>query len=977
MPPPAPRSTSSDIIDHVLVAASTIRRISDNSGAPFTNAIAALASSIFAMVQAVKANKEQYFRMVKKIYVVLNAIIDLNLSSDDLPPATLYHIGEFTETLQKVHASLETQRDQSRFRQLLRKTDNAAQLEACNVGLQNALEAFGVQLGMSVLWDLEKMQQNARKQHESLLAFVSTQRDMFDSDSSRSVRSMDECTISSKGNSSSSFSLLPAQPKIFNGRESELRAAVEMLLAEYARISILGPGGMGKTSLATAVLHHPKVIAKYSSRIFVSCDSATSSVDLIALIGLHLGLEPRQNLPQAIVRHLAAGPSALVILDNLETSWEPRASRAGVEEFLSLLTDVPRLSLIVACIFPAPTALMTAPPDYDAWRRMTRTSAMDPSTFIDIADDVHDDREMEQLLLLADNLPLAVCLLANAADYEGCPIVLSRWENENTALFFKGSDRRSNLDASIMLSFLSPRMNSGAKKLLSILSLLPDGLSDTELLQCGVPIPDILSCKAALLSTSLAYTDHDRRLKTLVPIREYVRHNHPPAPALLHPLQKYVNQLLSLYKKFDGLSSGDLAPRITSNLGNIQSILARSLADDDPELLATIRSVLSLSSFHRVIGRRQTPLMDRVSEVLVRVEDHQLRGVFVTEVLLAWRVRPIQDVDDLIVNGREYLMKADDLVQEVKFYNTVGRYYHMHNDKVKAQRFYEDALRLADRLDDGVLKGTVRDSLAMVQWSLGNYSAGQQLAHEAIQCARTKIRFASRSRREQDRGNVLCRARGLLPQRSPLREVAGTARLVRIKQRREYAESREIYAAMARDISPEHSPYEYAIALLNIATLDIAMGASADVIHLELREGHTGAAKSMLERCARDFYGRSDEGSIFCSERLADLANGMDSIYTTTKLAIHKALRCFGDLFLAQGDSETAGSLCEVALQGFEAMDVHRWQGDCLLRLGDIFKHHGDEDKAVELWKAARPKFERSSQTKDMARVDVRLQAVT
>jgi hypothetical protein len=41
------------------------------------------------------------------------------------------------------------------------------------------------------------------------------------------------------------------------------------------------------------------------------------------------------------------GPRSLLILDNLETVWEPQESRADIEEFLSLITDVEHLALMV------------------------------------------------------------------------------------------------------------------------------------------------------------------------------------------------------------------------------------------------------------------------------------------------------------------------------------------------------------------------------------------------------------------------------------------------------------------------------------------------------------------------------------------------------------------------------------------------------------------------------------------------------
>jgi hypothetical protein len=147
--------------------------------------------------------------------------------------------------------------------------------------------------------------------------------------------------------SSTSFSMLPSRPKIFYGRESEIEHIMKMLSQESPRIAILGGGGMGKTSLARAVLHHPETSAKFEDRFFVSAEPASTRIELAALIGLHVGLNPGTDLTRPVVQYLSCKPSCLLILDNLETVWEPIQSRGGIEEFLALLTAVKHLALIV------------------------------------------------------------------------------------------------------------------------------------------------------------------------------------------------------------------------------------------------------------------------------------------------------------------------------------------------------------------------------------------------------------------------------------------------------------------------------------------------------------------------------------------------------------------------------------------------------------------------------------------------------
>ncbi|KAJ7343713.1 hypothetical protein DFH08DRAFT_810270 [Mycena albidolilacea] len=128
-------------------------------------------------------------------------------------------------------------------------------------------------------------------------------------------------------------------------------------------------------------------------------------------------------------------------------------------------------------------------------------------TFIEIADGIHNKSEVDRLLGITDNIPLAVQLIATIAGSEGCELTLERWNVERTSMLSDGTSKYSNLKISIQLSLSSPRMLSSpdALQLFSLMSLLSDGISDHDLVQRRLPIPRILNCKATLLCTSLAY----------------------------------------------------------------------------------------------------------------------------------------------------------------------------------------------------------------------------------------------------------------------------------------------------------------------------------------------------------------------------------------------------------------------------------------------------------------------------------------
>ncbi|KAJ6570858.1 hypothetical protein DFH09DRAFT_1079840 [Mycena vulgaris] len=277
----------------------------------------------------------------------------------------LHHIGKFAEylcclhcfrataddavrTLHNVHAFVGAQQYRSRIKQFFRKGEMSVLLNACTAGLQEALDAFKVQ-SFNLLDDVADMQRNARQMHEEVLELIAS---LSDASSDRGL-SMNRVFFTAQ-NSSNSISMLPSKPKIFHGRESELLDILEIFNQEKPRIAILRAGGIGKTSLARVVLHQPEISSRYEQkRFFVPCDTVSTSLKLADLIGAHLVLKPGRDLTKPVVHHFMENHvSCLLVLDNLETCWEPLESRKDVEEFFSHLTDIPHLALVVRAPMP-------------------------------------------------------------------------------------------------------------------------------------------------------------------------------------------------------------------------------------------------------------------------------------------------------------------------------------------------------------------------------------------------------------------------------------------------------------------------------------------------------------------------------------------------------------------------------------------------------------------------------------------------
>ncbi|KAJ7906243.1 hypothetical protein B0H13DRAFT_2506841 [Mycena leptocephala] len=775
--------------------------------------------------------------------------------------------------------------------------------------------------------------------------------------------------------------------------------------------------------------------ARASTMSRVYSQSQNSKVELAALIGAHLGLKPGKDLTQAVCQYFTNGPPSLLVLDNLETVWEPMKCCGDIEQFLSLLTDVRHLALVITMRgAERPSKVHWTRPFLAPLQPLEQAAAR--QTLIDIAEDHHNPEDMDRVLSLTDNMPLAINLIAHLVDVEGCSSVLSRWEEEKTSLISDGYDKRSNFDLSISLSLSSPRIQAvpHSKELLSLLAILPDGLSDLELVQSKLQIDDVLDCKTALIRTALAYRDEKKQLKALVPIREYMKKTHQPGNDLIRPLLKYFKELLELYKEFNASQMSSSAAQILSNFANIQNILQNGLQPNHPDLKDTMLCALNLNLFSRVMGQGTISFLEQLHHVLPDPCDHQLEAALITELFISSHLSPISNPETLVAQASEHFEHFDDPDLKCKFYHSVANHYLKHNQRLSiAMDLCHKTISLATSSGNTKRHSQALHQLAWIHWSLGDYLAGQDHAQEAQRLARisadlfaeanalcieavawTKLGNYKQSISLCTRARDLLALCGMSSGNTDHDIMNHQAEIHLLKS--EYHEAYNIQTQILQE-SPLHlDSYHHGVASLNLAELGLSMSAPKHAVQqdiervkkillpleqireltfcdilmadLYLREGDIPAAEALFKQCLAAWS--HSEIKSFCLERLGNTgrwgASGQMSNWTTVylahslkfkeKLGIHKALQFLGDIFLAQADEDTAVSLFTIALKGFTYMDVHRSRAECMLRLGDIAKEHDDLCKAVDFWDAARLLFARSSQAKQVELIDERLASV-
>ncbi|KAF7362528.1 NB-ARC domain-containing protein [Mycena venus] len=647
-----PSNPIDNVLGYIKVAVNILVEIHATE-VPLISTVARISLLVVETMEGLRLNKERWTRILDGVHELLCVLVAICSTDPDsaLPPNVLHAIGQFAQNLQKIQSCIRSQQELSNFKRFFKQGEILAQLNSCEAETQELVHLFRLVSGSQLHAAIQEMELGADQRQQQLLALMET---LSISDIGSSMRSIHL----DQNSTSSILSLLPPPPQIFRGRETELQEVSAALLDESPRIAILGPGGIGKTVLATAALHHPDIVAKYTHRHFIQCEAANSANDLILAVGGHLNLEPSRTLSKNISDRLISSGSTVMIFDNFETPWEPSNSRGDVERFLSMLADIPHVALL-----PKITMRGAERPENIRWSRpflpqlkpLPALAARD--TFIDIADKPSGSDEelaLDGLLDATGNVPLAISLMANVASYEGYGPALARWEAEHTELISEGFDRRSNLEKSILISLNSPRIAATphALHLLRLLAMLPDGTSDVELRQSDVPIPDILHTKSLLLRTSLAYLDHDGRLKVLVPIREYMNTISPPPKLVIMAMRNYLYELLRGWDQRRQLSSNSFIPHLTANLANIQALAKDGLNGQDEDLTQAVLMVLALDRFTTVTARGGTSLMQRLPAVLVRVSDEALHGKYLRAMFSSYPAQiPPHDVERLTQKG--------------------------------------------------------------------------------------------------------------------------------------------------------------------------------------------------------------------------------------------------------------------------------------------------------------------------------------
>ncbi|KAF7344021.1 hypothetical protein MVEN_01691500 [Mycena venus] len=186
-----------NVTNSLRFAAVLLGDMHDGFGTPFLQAILNTTLSLITAVQNVKRNKDQCIRLLENIHQLIYAIADLHVSSDtigELTPTALNHIGQLTETLHKIHTYIEAQQEGNKIKQLFRQSEMNSLLKDCQIGLQQAMALFKIQINSSIFDNIDEMRRKTEDMQKGLLESILSLAD--DTASARSYLTLQHYNLS-------------------------------------------------------------------------------------------------------------------------------------------------------------------------------------------------------------------------------------------------------------------------------------------------------------------------------------------------------------------------------------------------------------------------------------------------------------------------------------------------------------------------------------------------------------------------------------------------------------------------------------------------------------------------------------------------------------------------------------------------------------------------------------------------------------
>jgi tetratricopeptide (TPR) repeat protein len=713
-------------------------------------------------------------------------------------------------------------------------------------------------------------------------------------------------------------SSLPPNPKMI-GRKDRLEELINAILEEDRPIVVPGALGMGKTTLALAAAHDSRIIARFgeSRRFFVNLEPTPNAENLLTRLAAHLGL-PASGAASEVEAKIAAVCSAqptLAILDNLETPW--LNDREKTEALLGRLAAIETLKLVITVRGETPVVLGGAFP----LRNVPQLDQNDALTlFLRHAGQYFaSDPALPRLLEALDGHPLSIELFAaRAAGNDDLKGFLSDWTEARQRFpyyFERGSadDRLTSLRVSLGLSLDALGAKSAAHRLIRLMALLPDGMSEADsrtILSDGEPTREERGA-AARLGTACLVSSPRGRSRLLAPVRETLLADFLPEAEDRVRLVNLFLRRASLGERAGTAEWNDVRDEVVAEAGNLDALIGLATKETLlPDGLA--QAIRGLADFHCFTGLASSTSLPAA---LTRFQDAgDLAGV-------ANCLESLGDIafdrSDLERARQRYgaalplYEKLGDVLGVADCVKGFGAIALGRSDHEEAQRHYVAALELFTNQGDALGKGACVEAFG----DIALYSSDHKAARQQYEAALSLYKEV-----ENTAGEANCIG--------SLGDIAF--------ELGDYAEARSRFATALRLYKEAGDVTGEAFCIEGLG--DIAF------------------KENNLEE-ARQLY----ETALLLHQKVGSVAGEANCV------------QGFGSIALARPERVTARRHFGAALALYQRIGQLQGEADCMQGLADIDEGEGEIALARERWAAALALYEKIPEPKSIGETQLRL----